>query len=90
MVNREEIFEFKSDLIKGSARAFQETLLSKTNGTTILNGALACGLCVNMVRHNAVPLATMLVCLGCATYISVPIYKSLKEVIKTPFKGFEP
>lgn len=55
----------------------------------VLTGGLLCGLCVNMVRNNAIPVATLLVCAGCSVYISVPMYKSIRKVVREPWKGFE-
>jgi hypothetical protein len=84
----EDFVEFKKDVVMSSVKAVNETI--HANGTgQVLTTAFACGLCVNMVKHNAVPLATAAVCLGCGILISVPIYKSLKAAFKDPSKGFD-
>lgn len=39
--------------------------------------------------YNPIPVATLLVCAGCSVYISVPMYKSIRKVVREPWKGFE-
>jgi hypothetical protein len=86
MIAADDLVEFKKDLMKSSLQAFNETI--RANGTgQILTGAFACGLCLQMVKHNAVPIATLAVCSGCGVYLGVPIYKSVRDFTKAPFKG---
>lgn len=87
-MNPEDFCELRKDVIMNSVRAVNDTI--HTNGTRqVLTTVFACGLCLNMLKYNAVPLATAAVCVGCGTLISAPIYKSVKAAIKNPTKGFD-
>ncbi len=90
MVGRSDLNEFTNDVLKGTGRAVSESF-----NTTNINGTMAgigagtsCLLCMNLVKYNAVPLATFAICTGCSLFFVAPAYKSLKAVIEAPFRGF--
>lgn len=87
MFENEDLGQLGKDLAKGTFKAINETIQDR-GVVDSLNAAGACFLCVNLLKHNAIPIATALVCAGCGIFISVPVYKSVKQAIETPFKGF--
>ena len=79
--------EFQKDVVKSSLNAVKDTMTMHSNGTSqVLTAALLCRLCVNMVKNNAIPVATLLGSAGCSVYVSVPMYKSIRKFVKEPWK----
>jgi small neutral amino acid transporter SnatA (MarC family) len=92
MLTKDAVTEFRKDICMGSAQAVQDTLNSVGNSSTpliVAQGTITCTLCYNMVKRNAVPVATMLVCLACTAFVLSPTSKSIKALIKHPAQQFE-
>lgn len=87
-LDSQEMQELGKEITKNTTLAINDTL--HNNETMhILNTGILCALCYNMLRRNFIPLATAAVCIGCGISLSSPIYKSIKEAFKEPFKGFD-
>lgn len=91
MVNGNDFADFGSDIVKGTGKAITNSFNSTNGNSTmhILTGVGSIVLCHQMLKYNAIPLATMGVCIGAAIFNLSPAYKSVKAFLETPFKGFE-
>jgi hypothetical protein len=90
MVDSDDYREFGADIVKGTSKAVIDSFNSTNiNGTAhTIAGITLIIVGARMLKNNAVPLATMGVCLGAACFTAAPAYRSVKAVIKAPFKGF--